>query len=97
MQLLHNENTAMKNHELISVQPCEPLAKTSLIQRSFVKFDRLWQALVKFAETTQEPKFTWRRDCQDHSSFKIYDPLTGQHYYADSEQEARIWLERSRY
>jgi predicted 3-demethylubiquinone-9 3-methyltransferase (glyoxalase superfamily) len=94
MQPLHNENTAMQNYELVSVQSCEPLAETSLIRKSFVKFNQLWQALVRSVRTTQEPKVTWIRDRQGYSYFKIYDPLTEQHHYTDSEQEARIWLEQ---
>jgi hypothetical protein len=94
MQTLHNENAAMKNHKLASVQSCEPLAKSSLIRRGSVRFSRFWQSLVKFAETTQETKVTWMRDRQGHSYFKIYDPLTEQHHYADSEQEVQIWLEQ---
>lgn len=94
MQPLHNENTTMKNYELTSIQSCEPLAKTSFIQRSFAKFDRLWQALVRSIETSREPKVTWMRDRQGQSYFKIYDPVTGQHHYADSDQEARVWLEQ---
>jgi predicted 3-demethylubiquinone-9 3-methyltransferase (glyoxalase superfamily) len=94
MQPLRNENTTMKNYELTSVQFCEPLAQASLIRRSFVKFDRLWQALVRSVKTRQEPQITWMRDRQGQSYFKVYDPLTEQHYYADSEQEVRIWLEQ---
>jgi hypothetical protein len=97
MQPLHTEKPAMQNYELASVQPYEPLAQTSLIRRSFVKFDRLWQAFVRSVRTTQEPQIIWRRDRRGHSYFKIYDPLTGQHHYAASEQEVRIWLDRSRY
>ncbi|MBI4781743.1 MAG: hypothetical protein HY785_10475 [Oscillatoriophycideae cyanobacterium NC_groundwater_1537_Pr4_S-0.65um_50_18] len=87
----------MNNYKLTLVQLYEPLAKTSLIRRSFAKLNRLWQALVRSVQTTQEPKITQMRNCQGHSYFKIYDPLTGQHYYADSEQEVRIWLDCDRY
>jgi hypothetical protein len=97
MQPFHNENTTMNNYELASVPSCKPLAKTSLIQRSFVKLDRLWQALVRSVQITQEPQITRMHDRHGHSYFKIYDPLTGQHHYAGSEQEVRIWLERSLY
>lgn len=98
MSPLHHEDTATKDRALASIQPHELLSQRSLNWKLLTKqFDRLWQALVKFAETTQEPKVTWMRDRQGHSYFKIYDPLTGQHHYADSEQEARIWLERSLY
>lgn len=94
MQPIHNENTALKSYELASIQPYESLAKTSLIRRSLVKFDRLWQALVRSVKTTQEPQIRWMRDRQGRSYFKIYDPLTEQHHYANSEQEVRVWLER---
>lgn len=98
MTPLHHENTATKDHKLALIQPHELLSQTSLNWKLLIKqFDRLWQALVRSIETRQEPQITWMRDRQGHSYFKIYDPLTGQHYYAASEQEVRIWLERSRY
>jgi hypothetical protein len=87
----------MQNYELASVESCEPLAQASLIRRGLAKVNRLWQALVSSVRTTQEPKINWIRDRQGHSYFKIYNPITGQHHYASSEQEVRIWLERSRY
>lgn len=98
MQPLYNENTAMKNYEATSVQVREQFAQTSIIQKVLVKqFDRLCQAFVRSVRTTQEPQITWMRDRQGHSYFKIYDPLTEKHHYADSEQEVRIWLDCDRY
>lgn len=98
VQPLHNENTTMQNYESTSVQSSEPLAQTSLLQKALVKpFDRIWQALVRSARMTQEPQIIWMRDRQGHSYFKIYDPHTRQHHYADSEQEVRIWLDCDRY
>ncbi|NJL20859.1 MAG: hypothetical protein HC895_08660 [Leptolyngbyaceae cyanobacterium SM1_3_5] len=61
------------------------------------QFDRLWQAFVRFAETTQEPKVTWRRDRWGRSYLEIYDFSTKKHYRFDSEQDARIWLDRDRF
>jgi predicted 3-demethylubiquinone-9 3-methyltransferase (glyoxalase superfamily) len=88
----------MKKYELVSVQFCEPLSQPSLIRRIFIKqFDRLWQTLFRSIKTTKEPQVTWVRDRQGHSYFKIYNPLTQKQHYADSEQEVRVWLERSRH
>ncbi|MBD3887211.1 hypothetical protein IFO70_37090 [Phormidium tenue FACHB-886] len=96
MSPLHHEDTATEDRKL--ALPHELLSQTSLNWKLLIKqCDRLWQALVRSVQTRQEPQVTQLRDRQGHSYFKIYDPLTEQHHYVDSEQEARIWLEQSRY
>jgi hypothetical protein len=85
----------MKTQNLSSTQSQKSLPTASFRGKSLTnQFDRLWQALVKFAKITREPKITLKRNRQGYSYFRIYDPVTGQHHYADSEQAVRIWLEQ---
>lgn len=58
---------------------------------------RLWQVFISVLSHELEPKVTWKRNRQGVSYLRLYDPRTGQHHYFASEQEARIWLEQSRY
>jgi hypothetical protein len=97
MQPLHDENMTTINDKLASVKLNELLAQNSILQKLLVtKLARIWQTLVCF-RTTQEPQVTWMHDRTGRSYFKIYDPITEQYHCADSEQEVRVWLERSRH
>lgn len=44
-----------------------------------------------------EPRVYWRRDRNGKSYFKIYDPVTRETVYCDSQTEARAYLEQRYY
>jgi hypothetical protein len=94
----HSEDTVTKNRKLAFAQLRKPLPQTPLNWVFLIKqCDRLYQFFVHFAETSQEPKVTWKRDRQGRSYFQIYDPFTEKYYYFDSKQNALIWLDRDRF
>jgi hypothetical protein len=88
MQTLHNEE---------AVTNSQPISQTTSNWKFLVQqLNGLCQALVSFLEVSQEPKVTWKRDRRDYTYFEVYDPMTEKHHRFDSEQNVRIWLDRSR-
>lgn len=76
----------------------QPISQTISSWKFLVQqLSGLCQALVSFSEGSQEPKVTWKRDRRGYTYFEVYDPMTEKHHRFDSEQNVRIWLERSRY
>lgn len=60
------------------------------------KLDRLWQSFTYFAEV-KELRITQKRDRQGELYFEIYDFSSGKYHRFDSEQDVRIWIDRTRY
>jgi hypothetical protein len=98
MQSRHTEEIVTKSRRLALVQLRKPFPQTPLNWAFLLKqCDRLCQFFVHFAETSQEPKVSWKRDRQGRSYFQIYDPFTEKYHCFDSEQNALIWLEQGRF
>lgn len=58
------------------------------------RLQRLWQAFLKFAEGSQEPRIRQVCDRQGNSTWRVYDPISGQSMSFASEAEVRLWLEQ---
>lgn len=88
----------MQPRRFASTQSYRSLPRTSVYRKLLAhQFDRLWQAVIRFTETTQEPKIRLRRGRQGQLYFEVYDCFTEKKYRFDSEQDARIWLDRDRF
>ncbi|MBD2071660.1 hypothetical protein H6F93_29770 [Leptolyngbya sp. FACHB-671] len=63
----------------------------------FVKdsqFDRIWQLFTTKSPGSTDLKVVWKNNRQGERYLQIYDVTTEKRHYFDSEQEARIWLEK---
>lgn len=73
------------------------LTTTIKIRQVFTKnnhFNWIRQLLVTALLPSTDPKVHWKRNLQDNLYLEIYDPMTAEHHYFESEQEARIWIEK---
>ncbi|MBD2000002.1 hypothetical protein H6G00_25885 [Leptolyngbya sp. FACHB-541] len=58
------------------------------------RFDRIWQLFTNNSPGSTDLKVVWKNNCQGERYLQIYDVTTEKRHYFDSEQEARIWLEK---
>jgi hypothetical protein len=58
------------------------------------RFNWIWQLLTTSLIRSTDPKVVWKNNRQGKRYLQIYDVTTEKQYYFESEQEARIWLEK---
>lgn len=61
------------------------------------RLQKLWNYLVAVWWYSEEPRITQKQDKNGNWIYRVYDPLTHQHFICDSEQEVRVWLEERYY
>lgn len=88
-----NPNAAISGCERLTPSRCG--TQTSKLVRFRVKewMGEWGSAIVRFLLRGGEPTIAQKRDCAGNLYYKVYDPVTQQHYTFDSELEVRIWLE----
>lgn len=55
----------------------------------------VWQSIVRYLTTQNEPKIWQSNDWFGHSWWNVYLPETGQTVRLTSEAEVRVWLEEN--
>ncbi|MDJ1181462.1 hypothetical protein PJF56_21590 [Roseofilum sp. BLCC_M91] len=61
------------------------------------RLQKLWNYLVAVWWYSAEPRIIQKKDTHGNWIYRVYDPLTHQHFMCDSEQEVRVWLEERYY
>lgn len=56
--------------------------------------NRIWQLLATHLRGSTDLKVTWKNNRQGKRYLQVYDLTTATRHYFESEQEARIWLEK---
>lgn len=58
-------------------------------------FAKVWQSVIRYFTTQDEPKIWQSKDWFGHSWWNVYLPKTGQTARFNSEDEIQVWLEEN--
>jgi len=87
--------------ELISSEDKQKVARSfKSSQRDKSAFKTVWkfaQGIYKRMAEMSEPSVMKRCDRQGNSYYEIYDPVSRQRFYCETESEVRAWLEQRYY
>jgi hypothetical protein len=77
--------------------PSKIEAKRDRTSRFTAILSRLGNSLQTLFLSGSEPKVYLRRDRNGQTYLKIYDPISRQFFYCETQTEARAWLEQRYY
>jgi hypothetical protein len=69
-------------------------SKKTYVLFSLSWLQRTWQRFVQELASADEVKVWQKRDRYGNTYWKVYDPMTGKHFYSGSETDAIAWIEQ---